>query len=914
MVKIYIDNKIFFVKSTDNLLQACLSSGCNVPFFCWHPALGSIGSCRQCSVKVYRNEEDHVGYIVMACMSDIHEGMRISVMDSDLKIFQKSITELMMLNHPHDCPVCAEGGSCHLQDMTVLNQHSLRRYRFSKRVFKNQYMGPLISHTMNRCITCYRCVRYYSDYAGGKDFGVFGSNNKIYFGRLEDGLLESEYSGNLIDVCPTGVFTDKSNANNFYRKWDLQYTPSICHNCSIGCNIRLGERSGILSRVDNRYNSQVNRHFLCDLGRFGCNYVNQKNFIGSFKRKNNIRKPLNYKDAIILVKKILKKSSYRILGIGSPRASIESNMALSNLVGTENFSNGMLSSLDACMRIITQIIKKSNIHIPSIPEIESYDVILIIGEDITQTASLAALSVRQAIQGSGFYSSISKNYDIPVWNINAIKNIACDKKNTLFIICDDKTKLDDISSYSYYGSLKKQLNFSALILDGIKSNFKNRNINSSSSLDKIHFIVKKLCSAKKPLIISGTSYYSVDIIKISFNIAQSLKKMGLPVGLALFPPSANSVGVSLIPSISIDSLIKIIYSEPIDVLIILENNLYRLYESGFVDHIFRKIRKVIVLDHQINKTVRRSDVFLLSTNFLESSGNIINYEARLQRFFRAYDPNLNNSDQVKLDSWRWIYAVHNNIQSLSMIKNFTIDEMMKLCSSWSTIFEKLCNAAPSASFRIDGQKIARRSSRFSGRAAIHADKSVHELKSEVDVDSMFTSSSEGSQQTDDNFFYSPFSWSPNWNSNQSSFKSSLIPYSKKPIPYEGILLFRLNQKKNFLSFFTKNSFSDKRSSFLLFKIIPYYKLLGSEEMSQNYFLKIMRISHVYVKLNPVDAQKIKIDQGDILQFQVDNKFYNASVKFSKNISSHHIGIPVGLIEFPMDFVNKFAINLIKYSK
>ena len=114
-----------------------------------------------------------------------------------------------MTNHPHDCPVCEEGGECHLQDMTLMTGHAYRRYRFKKRTFRNQYLGPFITHEMNRCIACYRCVRFYREYAGGRDFDVFAAHNHVYFGRHEDGVLENEFSGNLAEVCPTGVFDDK---------------------------------------------------------------------------------------------------------------------------------------------------------------------------------------------------------------------------------------------------------------------------------------------------------------------------------------------------------------------------------------------------------------------------------------------------------------------------------------------------------------------------------------------------------------------------------------------------------------------------------------------------------------------------------------------------------------------------------
>ena len=110
-----------------------------------------------------------------------------------------------MVNHPHDCPVCEEAGSCHLQDMTIATGHIDRRYNFTKRTHRNQDLGPLITHEMNRCIACYRCTRFYRDYAGGRDLDAFGAHDNVYFGRAEDGVLESPFAGNLAEVCPTGA-------------------------------------------------------------------------------------------------------------------------------------------------------------------------------------------------------------------------------------------------------------------------------------------------------------------------------------------------------------------------------------------------------------------------------------------------------------------------------------------------------------------------------------------------------------------------------------------------------------------------------------------------------------------------------------------------------------------------------------
>ena len=274
MAIIYIENQPFEVNQNQNLLAAALSLGLDLPYFCWHPAMGSVGACRQCAVKQFRDEKDTRGRLVMACMTPAKDGTRISIEDPEARAFRESVIEWLMENHPHDCPVCDEGGECHLQDMTVITGHTYRRYSAAKRTFHNQYLGPFVNHEMNRCIQCYRCVRFYRDVANGRDFDAFSIHNTVFFGRHADGVLENEFSGNLIEVCPTGVFTDATLKRQYTRKWDMQSAPSVCVNCSIGCNTFPDERYGVLRRIRARYNGEVNGYFLCDRGRYGYEFVN----------------------------------------------------------------------------------------------------------------------------------------------------------------------------------------------------------------------------------------------------------------------------------------------------------------------------------------------------------------------------------------------------------------------------------------------------------------------------------------------------------------------------------------------------------------------------------------------------------------------------------------------------------------
>jgi NADH-quinone oxidoreductase subunit G len=537
MAVIHIDGTTVEVDSSDNLLQACLSLGIDVPYFCYHPALGSVGSCRQCAVKQFQNKEDMEagrGRLVMSCMVAPGDDMYISVTDDEAKAFRKSMVELLMTNHPHDCPTCEEGGHCHLQDMTYMSGHSRRRYRFTKRTHHNQELGPFIAHEMNRCIACYRCVRFYKDYAGGEDLGVYGSNNRVYFGRDKDGQFESEFSGNLTEVCPTGVFTDKTHSERYNRKWDMQYAPSICHGCSAGCNISPGERYGELRRIENRYNGEVNRYFLCDRGRFGYGYVNRDDRpTQTLERINDKHVKINIDYALDETIKRIKDK--KVIGIGSPRASLETNFALKNLVGFDNFSTGLNHQQQALVNKCIEVLSTEGIYNPSMTDIESHDAVLVLGEDITQTSSRVALSVRQAAKNEGL--KMAAALKTQPWLAEPVKRIAQDALSPVYVIDVTQTKLEDISKVSVVATPEDITKLGFKVADEIASfaddladiadpQTAEQNTDASPDNDGMQALAQQiaydLIQADKPLVISGSSLSSTALIEAAAQITQVL--------------------------------------------------------------------------------------------------------------------------------------------------------------------------------------------------------------------------------------------------------------------------------------------------------------------------------------------------------------------------------------------------------
>jgi NADH-quinone oxidoreductase subunit G len=270
MPKLIIDEQQIMVPEGTKVIEAAERLGIMIPRFCYHEALGSVGACRMCAVCF---KEGPVKGLEMSCMVEAADGMVVSTGDPEAMAFRKWIIECLMVNHPHDCPVCDEGGHCLLQDETVSAGHRIRRYPGKKRTYVDQNLGPFVQHEMNRCIHCWRCRRFYQDFAGYRDLGAMKLANRTYFGRFRSGPLESPFSGNLIDICPTGVYTDKP-ARFKGRRWNFERGPSLCIHCSLGCNTTASARYREVMQQEARYNKEINGYFICDRGRFGFDFAN----------------------------------------------------------------------------------------------------------------------------------------------------------------------------------------------------------------------------------------------------------------------------------------------------------------------------------------------------------------------------------------------------------------------------------------------------------------------------------------------------------------------------------------------------------------------------------------------------------------------------------------------------------------
>ena len=884
MATIQIDDRAYKADPKQNLLHACLSLGFNLPYFCWHPAMGSVGACRQCAVKQFKDEKDAHGKIVMACMTPAAEGTRISIQDPEAVAFRAGIIEGMMVNHPHDCPVCDEGGHCHLQDMTVMTGHDYRRYSFLKRTFRNQYLGPLVNHEMNRCIQCYRCVRFYREYAGGRDFDVFGLRDQVYFGRQADGVLENEFSGNLVEVCPTGVFTDKTLKRHYTRKWDMQMAPSVCVHCGLGCNITPGERYGMLRQILTRYNREVNGYFLCDRGRYGYEFVNSNRRIRHahiIRDKNTAS--ITKAEAIQHLASLVVQGS-KVIGIGSPRASLESNFLLRTLVGPDRFYAGVDDHQYGLVLTMLDILRTGPCRSPSLREVELSDAVLILGEDVANVAPRMALSLRQSVRQQPMQSS--DKIHIPRWDDHAVREALQDAKGPLFIASSDSTRLDDVATRTYHAAPDDvaRLGFAiAHLLDESAPEVPNLPADLPALAAEIAQALRK---AQRPLVISGPSCNSEAVIQSAANVARALCMTGVPAGLSFTAPECNSFGLALLGGTPLSQAFTAVRDGAVDAIVILENDLYRRAPAQSVDALLSGMPPVIVLDHLLNQTAERATLALPAGTFAEADGTLVSSEGRAQRFYQVFVP----EGDIQA-SWQWLLDVLAAAGRRESTAWKHIDDVIAAMATEIPALAQVRQAAPSASFRMAGEKVPREPERSSGRTAMLANISVHEPKPPDDPDTPLSFSMEGTPDQPPGALI-PFFWSPGWNSIQATnfYQTEIAGPLRGGDP--GVRLIEpapLARSKYFTR--VPKAVAPSRDDWLL---VPLYHVFGSEELSLSSPGIAELAPKPYVALNPKDAKRFRVEAGEQIKIELEGAAYRLPVKINAELPLGVAGLPVGL--------------------
>jgi NADH-quinone oxidoreductase subunit G len=625
MPKLIIDDQEIEVPEGTKVIDAAEKLGIMIPRFCFHPALGSVGACRVCAVKFLQGPFKGVQ---MSCMIDAKDGMVVSTTDEEAVDFRKYVIEWLMMNHPHDCPVCDEGGHCLLQDLTIAGGHGIRRFQGKKRTHIDQYLGPLIQHEMNRCIQCYRCSRFYQEFSGYRDLGVMQIGSRVYFGRYKDGALENPFAGNLIDVCPTGVYTDKPSRFTG-RRWDFERSPSVCINCSLGCHTVVSARYRQIVRQEAKFSERVNGHFICDRGRYGFYYSGQD------ERPRHPRidgKEAAWEDSLQAAFDKLDSISREsgpdaVAGVGSVRSSLETQAALKRLCGTKGWQGPVYGmDPDIEMKVKIAAFKLDQDLAVSLRDLENADYILVIGVDPVNEAPMLAMAMRQA-QRKG------------------AKVVLVDPRPVClsFDFCHLSVIPDAMGLW--LNLLLKNMVESGI--DKAPDPNARKHTNGTVSGDLSHLwnpeqmkeVEKDLGQSLRPMIVCGTEIVPETVPGLAADCARYLKLMKKSSGLFYLLIGANAFGAALLSDneTSFEKILTGIETNTIRALVLAESDpFFNFPDRSRLEKALEQLDVLVVLDYLDSRGVQNANVFLPTMTLYEAGGFFINQEGRAQKTPAAF--------------------------------------------------------------------------------------------------------------------------------------------------------------------------------------------------------------------------------------------------------------------------------------
>jgi NADH-quinone oxidoreductase chain G len=404
-VTLTINEKEVSVPARTLLVDAARMAGIEIPVFCSHPKLDPVGCCRMCLVEV----DGPRGTAMMAsCTMPVGDGMVVRTNTEQVQTVQEANLAFILLNHPLDCPICDKGGECPLQDQTMRFGPGISQLIEPKRLAKKHYdISDTIVLDQERCVLCWRCIRYLEEWEDKPQLGLFERGNETIVDIQDSRPVDAKTGGNIIDLCPVGALTNR--VSRFaYRPWEIERTPSVCMHCSVGCNVRLDSRTHQLRRIVGRENMQVNDQWICDKGRFAHAWVNDENRLAApLLRKNGKLTPVQWNEALAYIADRItgikeKYGADSIGAIGSGKISNESNYALQRfmrtVVGTNNIDHrdgGEVAALPTGLPALAELMKPQYGPDPQV------DTVLLFGVDPSEELPILDLHLKRGILRGG---------------------------------------------------------------------------------------------------------------------------------------------------------------------------------------------------------------------------------------------------------------------------------------------------------------------------------------------------------------------------------------------------------------------------------------------------------------------------------------------------------------------------------
>ncbi|MDA0949913.1 MAG: NADH-quinone oxidoreductase subunit NuoG, partial [Proteobacteria bacterium] len=583
MPTITIDDKKVEFENGMTVMQACELAGAEIPRFCYHEKLSIAGNCRMCLVEMEKGPPKPVA----SCAMPAGDGMVIKTDSEMVKKARKGVMEFLLINHPLDCPICDQGGECDLQDQALHYGFDKSRYEENKRAVKNKHMGPLVSTIMTRCIHCTRCVRFSTEVAGVDDLGLLGRGENAEITTYLEKTIDSELSGNVIDLCPVGALTSKPYSFKS-RPWELTKTETFDVFDGVGSSIRVDTRGKQVLRVLPRINEDTNEEWISDKTRFAIDGLSRQRLDKVYIKEGDKLKASDWNSALNKIKdEINKRGKDKTISLSGKFTDAET------IIASKLFSQGLGSDLFDCRFDNAQIIHGENESYKfnsSIQEVEKADAILLVGSNPRWEASVLNARIRKAF--------IDNNCKVGLIGPSLDLNYSYDK------ISESLDELNNI-------------------------------------LDKKSKFSEVLFNAKNPLIIVGTSAINTNegssVLKICAEIAKKLPNFSE----SLNPLNILNQDISRVGSLELGFVNKIFdedlekklkeeiaLNKPVVFLLGLDEIHPRSLEGSFV----------VYCGHHGDVNAQHANIILPTPAYTEKSSPFMNIEGRTIQTSRCHNP------------------------------------------------------------------------------------------------------------------------------------------------------------------------------------------------------------------------------------------------------------------------------------
>ncbi|MCS6884334.1 MAG: molybdopterin-dependent oxidoreductase [Acidobacteriota bacterium] len=606
-VKIKVDGRELEAPKGKLLIEVCLENGIDIPNFCYYPDLTPQAACRMCLVRIERMPK-----LATSCTVQVQDGMVVTTQSEEVLEARKGMLDLILGNHPLDCPICDKGGQCELQDQVFAHGTVYGRYEVKKNDTREWRLSPFIAYDPQRCVRCYRCIRVCDEVMDVHALGrIFRGAKEVIgpYGIDKGYSLDCEQCGYCVEVCPVGALLSVDSRFRS-RPWDMRETITTCQHCADGCQMRLGTRGSQYVRVASKDLKGINGEFLCIKGRYGSSYISSEERLDNpYLRKDGKLVEVGWEEAIKYVAARLKAISAEdrdaVAVLGSPRLTNEAAFALASFArkGLKTSNYGQIADVD-----LTRFFANLTAPLATHAEVKKAETIFMLGGDPTENNPLSAMVIRYAVRKNG----------ARLLMVNSRRTKIARRQAEMFLHIRRGAEpavlaalIDSDENAARYAELAK-----------VKP-------------EQLRRLGKAISDSKRLLVVIGPEVNGATL-EVAARFAALLKSDSREVKYLILPPYNNSVGtldMGLRPN---GHELKSLFGTKIKALYLAGSNPVEQYGNSWKEAL-SKLDLLVVADLFMTETAQLADVVFPVNSFAELDGTYTNAVGQVQRVNRALE-------------------------------------------------------------------------------------------------------------------------------------------------------------------------------------------------------------------------------------------------------------------------------------